>query len=75
MDQSRSHFFPSKYPKKSLSLGWMSFVLIKGGLGDFHPILFRLPALLWEGKLPTLRALSDLTREERVEVLQLRLRR
>ena len=75
MDRSRSHFFPSKYPKKSISLGWMSFVLIKGGLGDFHPILYLLPALLWEGKLPTLRALPYLTRQERVEVLQLGLRR
>ena len=52
----------------------MGFVLIEGRLGDFYPILFRLPALLWEGELPTLRALSDLTRQERVEVLQLRLR-
>lgn len=53
----------------------MSFVPIEGRLGGFHPILFLLLALLWEGKLPTLRALSDLTRQERVEVLQLRLRR
>ena len=53
----------------------MSFVLIEGRLGDFHPILTLLPALLWEGKLPTLRVLSDLTRQERIEVLQLRLRR
>ena len=53
----------------------MSFVLIKRGLGGFHPILSLLLALLWDGKLPTLRALSDLTRQERVEVLQLRLRR
>ena len=53
----------------------MSFVLIKGGLGGFHPILPLLPALLREGKLPTLRALSDLTRQERIKVLQLGLRR
>ena len=53
----------------------MSFVLIEGRLGGFHPILSLPPALLREGKLPTLRALSDLTRQERVEVLQLRLRR
>ena len=75
MEWSRSHFFPSKYPKKSLPLRWMGFVLIEGRLGDFHPILSLLPALLREGKLPTLRALSYLARQERIEVLQLRLRR
>ena len=53
----------------------MGFVLIKGGLGDFHPILSLLRALLREGKLPTLRALPYLTRQERIEALQLRLRR
>lgn len=53
----------------------MSFVLIEGRLGGFHTILYLLPALLWEGKLPTLRALPYLTRQERVEVLQLGLRR